>query len=84
MFSKSFNPIFSAMELAGYDLAAGPWSRCAIVPLTLFWQAQAPPGADYNVFVHLMDENGWIVAQTDSAPAGGLRPTSGWLRFLRR
>jgi hypothetical protein len=30
------------------------------------------------VFVHLLDEKGQLVAQTDSAPAGGSRPTSSW------
>jgi hypothetical protein len=66
------------IQLAGYHLPPGPWRRCDIVPLTLFWQPQAPPGEDYQVFVHLLDETGQLVAQTDSAPAGGSRPTSGW------
>jgi len=30
------------------------------------------------VFVHLLDKGGQLVAQTDSAPAGGSRPTSSW------
>jgi len=34
---------------------------------------------DYVVFLHLLDEKGQIVAQRDIAPAGGTRPTSGWI-----
>jgi hypothetical protein len=67
-----------AIQLTGYHLPPGPWRRCDIVPLTLFWQAQAPVGEDHQVFVHLLDEEGQLVAQSDSAPAGGTRPTSGW------
>jgi 4-amino-4-deoxy-L-arabinose transferase-like glycosyltransferase len=67
-----------AIELAGYDLPPGPWQRGDIVPLTLFWHRQAPLGEDYQVFVHLLDKGGQLVAQTDSAPAGGSRPTSSW------
>jgi hypothetical protein len=71
-------PSGDTIELAGYDLPARPWRRNDIIPLTLFWQSEAPIREDYNVFVHLLDEAGQIVAQTDSAPAGGARPTSSW------
>ena len=37
-----------------------------------------PIERDYTVFVHLTDENGQPVAQTDGQPGGGTRPTSGW------
>jgi 4-amino-4-deoxy-L-arabinose transferase-like glycosyltransferase len=66
------------IQLVGYSLPPGPWRRCDIVPLTLFWQRQAPLGEDYQVFVHLLDEHGQLVTQSDSAPAGGSRPTSSW------
>jgi 4-amino-4-deoxy-L-arabinose transferase-like glycosyltransferase len=66
------------IELAGYDLPFGPWKPGDVVPLTFFWQAEDGVEEDYNVFVHLVDSNGQIVAQTDSAPGGGSQPTSGW------
>jgi 4-amino-4-deoxy-L-arabinose transferase-like glycosyltransferase len=66
------------IELVGYDLPATVWQPDDIVPLTLFWQGQAAIGEDYHVFVHLLDSGGQLVAQTDSAPAGGSRPTSSW------
>jgi 4-amino-4-deoxy-L-arabinose transferase-like glycosyltransferase len=66
------------LELTGYDLPAASWQGGDIVPLTLFWQVQAPVGNDYGVFIHLLDGSGGLVAQADSAPVGGSRPTSGW------
>lgn len=34
----------------------------------------------YTVFVHLLGADGQIVAQSDAQPAGGARPTTGWLK----
>jgi len=46
---------------------------------TLVWQADAETAVSYHVFVHLIDENGQIVAQSDGEPAAWTRPTTGWL-----
>ena len=46
--------------------------------LTFYWKALEKPDTDYVVFVHLVDEDGTIVSQIDSIPAGGARPTIGW------
>jgi hypothetical protein len=67
-----------AIQLVGYDIVDGPSSPGDIVPLSLFWQGLEPVAEDYYVFVHLLDENGGLLAQNDSAPAGGTRPTSLW------
>jgi hypothetical protein len=49
------------------------------LPVTLVWQAEASPTADYLAFVHLVsDETGEIISQIDRVPVDGLRPTSGW------
>jgi hypothetical protein len=68
----------AAVGLAGYDLPAGPWGPGDVVPLTAFWQARQAIGAEYQVFVHLLDAEGRLVAQNDGPPVGGARPTSGW------
>ncbi len=47
--------------------------------LTLVWQADNETTTSYRVFIHLVDENGQIVAQSDGEPAGWTRPTTGWL-----
>ena len=46
--------------------------------VTVVWQALAPIRDDYSVFVHLVNEEGITIAQTDTMPGGGLRPTSEW------
>jgi len=46
--------------------------------LTLFWQADTIPAADYTVFMHLLDADGNLTAQFDSPPAGGAYPASLW------
>lgn len=67
-----------AVSLEGYSLVNGPFQPGEILPLTLFWRAERAPGERFKVFVHLLDEDGALVAQTDAEPIGGLHPTSGW------
>jgi hypothetical protein len=47
--------------------------------ITLVWRAEATPDADYTVFVHLIDENGVLVAQEDHPPLEGEYRTSFWI-----
>lgn len=47
--------------------------------LALVWRAETGMPAGYHVFVHLVDENGAILAQSDGVPANWTRPTTGWL-----
>jgi hypothetical protein len=49
-----------------------------VLPVTLVWEAGAGISESYKVFLHLVDESGQVVAQQDSAPVGGWRPTDGW------
>lgn len=49
-----------------------------VVPLALVWTAQTPLEARYKVFVHLLDPRGFVVAQRDTEPLGGSRPTTTW------
>jgi hypothetical protein len=62
-----------ALRLLGYDAQiANPLS------LTLYWESLAPVAADYDLFLHLLDEQGNIVAQLDQQPLSGLAATSVW------
>jgi hypothetical protein len=47
--------------------------------VTLIWRAEAEIEAEYTVFVHALNAEGDILAQSDSPPSGGTRPTTGWL-----
>ena len=44
----------------------------------LFWQGLAEMDTDYTVFVHLVDQQGELVVQSDSQPQDGEHPTSNW------
>jgi hypothetical protein len=46
--------------------------------LDLVWQALDEMDTSYRVFVHVLNEDGDIIAQSDAEPAGWVRPTSGW------
>lgn len=64
--------------LTGYHLAKEEVERGDILLLTVLWEAETRISTDYKVFVHLLNEDGSILAQHDSQPMGGVRPTSGW------
>ena len=48
------------------------------VQVDLAFRANAPLADDWSLFIHLVDGAGLTVAQLDTMPGGGLRPTSGW------
>jgi len=54
------------------------------VPVTLYWQADAPIPERYKVFVHVVGEtpntetNNFVWGQQDQEPGGGTHPTTGW------
>ncbi len=66
------------ITLLGYSLAEEEVRAGEIVRLTLFWRAKAKVDERYRVFVHLLDEEGRLLAQRDSEPVGGSRPTTTW------
>ncbi len=64
------------LRLLGYRLdtdATTPGERLVV---TAYWQALAPFEDNWTVFVHLLGENGAIVAQRDTYPGLGRLPTS--------
>ena len=48
------------------------------VQVDLAFMSNAPLPRDWSLFIHLVDGTGLTVAQLDTMPGGGLRPTSGW------
>lgn len=47
------------------------------VVVTLYWTADRVPTEDYQIYVHILD-NDQIITQSDSAPVNGNYPTSQW------
>jgi hypothetical protein len=65
-------------RLTGYDLAGDRIQPGHEMTTTLYWQSTAPLQTNYTVFVHLRDEKGRTLAQTDAPPMQGFYPTSAW------
>jgi hypothetical protein len=64
-----------SIQLTGYDLGE---LTSGSLTLTLFWRALGDVANDYQVLVHVVNEDGEIVSQLDSAPLNGNYPTSRW------
>ena len=62
------------LALIGYDVDKNN-DGLAII---LYWLVREKMPADYTTFIHILDEEGQIVAQNDSQPTGGVYPTSIW------
>jgi len=66
------------IHLRGYALAGERFAPGHVLPVTLFWEAQAPIAEPFKVTVQLLDGVGQLVAQRDTQPGAGLRPTTTW------
>jgi hypothetical protein len=67
-----------AIELTGAHLYPSVLQAGGTLCVELDWRALKKPAGDYTVFVHLVNPNGQVVAQTDIQPQGGFAPTSQW------
>jgi hypothetical protein len=68
----------AAMTLIGYDLARATVRAGEPLQIKLYWRAERSMAKDYSLFLHLVDGQGQLVAQQDSAPANGNAPTLWW------
>ncbi len=73
-------PVATLVGLA-VDSSSSSCSPAPLLPcsLPLVWRADGEASTGYHAFVHLVDEAGNILAQSDAVPAGWTRPTTGWL-----
>lgn len=67
------NVALRTVSLPGNSPAAGD-----VLPIQLEWEATGSPQRDATVFVHLVDENGNIVAQRDQRPFDNRFPMPTW------
>ncbi|MBI4315823.1 MAG: hypothetical protein HY679_07795, partial [Chloroflexi bacterium] len=66
------------MRLLGYRLDTETVIPGGSLYLTLYWQSLVAMDRDWSVFVHVVDDNGIVVAQRDTYPGMGLMPTRKW------
>lgn len=64
------------ISLEGSALRATPGGA----EVVLIWTARGRPSREYQVFVHLLDLRGRVVAQGDGPPEDGMRKTAEWPR----
>ena len=60
------------------DVAAFSLPGADALLVRLRWRAPDPLAASYTIFAHLLDRSGQLVAQKDSIPVAGWRPTTSW------
>ena len=65
-------------NLIGYELSR--WPEEKRLEVTLYWEAQGSSDKSYTAFLHILDPNGELVAQSDVIPGQGLFPTTAWQR----
>lgn len=70
------NPVAT---LVGYSLDPGCQTAGTTCQIDLLWRANSLFPESYRVFVHVVDEQGLVVAQADGIPGQWQRPTTGWL-----
>jgi hypothetical protein len=66
------------MRLVGYDLSPSSARPGEKLTVTLYWQPQSEIKFDYSSYVHLVDEEGRGITQSDLQPGGDYYPTSLW------
>ena len=84
---KSYGAVLGGrVELVGADLdrpvpggGVPVLSPGALLGLNIYWKGLREMQTSYTVFVQLLNDHGRLVAQHDSPPAEGQRPTTGWL-----
>ncbi|MGC9334799.1 MAG: glycosyltransferase family 117 protein [Anaerolineae bacterium] len=67
-----------AVALNGYDVAPSSPRPGEDLQLSLYWQALHPLEEKYHSFVHLLDDAGQRIAQSDHQPGGVFYPAPLW------
>ncbi len=74
-FPKSFE---NQIRFDGYTIGPIEFHPGSTMNLDLYWTGLADMKASYTRFVHLLNQEGQLVAQQDGIPCGGQCPTSVW------
>ncbi len=64
--------------LVGHDGVPDSIEAGQEVRVTFHWEGLAQMDEDYTIFIHLIDDQGQVVAQHDGQPTAGFYPTSFW------
>jgi hypothetical protein len=67
------------LALLGYDVNARVFRPGETIRVTLYWQTLGQLAQDYNVFAHLADASGNVVAANDGLPYTQPKRTTRWM-----
>jgi 4-amino-4-deoxy-L-arabinose transferase-like glycosyltransferase len=67
-----------AIVLLGHDRSPNSPRPGETLQVSLYWQAVRPLETEYHSFIHLLDDEGRTVAQSDRQPGGVYYPTTLW------
>jgi hypothetical protein len=67
-----------SLMLVGYDLEAVESSEGKALHVSLYWRVEQDLAHDYHTYVHLLDERGEAIAQSDHRPGLEYYPSSLW------
>jgi len=70
--------VSDAVRWRGHDLPQNPVHAGDVLPITLYWEVDAPVGQDWITFMQMFDEEGNKVAQVDQMPGNGFYPPTAW------
>lgn len=68
----------SAIRLHDYSLETAALRETGFISVTTQWEVREPVENDYMMFLHVFNEQGEQVGQTDVPPGGPDAPTSTW------
>ena len=67
-----------SLTLVGYDLHPGEPVPGEELQVSLYWRVEQDLSTDYHTYVHLLDEHGQAIAQSDHRPGQEYYPSSLW------
>ncbi len=68
----------NGLSLVGHDTLPATIAPDSEYTIALTWETIEPVADELTVFVHLLADDGTLIAQADRAPLGGFYPTNQW------
>ena len=74
---QMFASVENEIELIGFNSVVGKVVPGGHIEVVLYWRAELEPTRNYQVYVHLRDENGYLWGQSDKVNPASF-PTTRW------
>jgi len=71
-------PLDGRVRLIGYNISPAVVRAGNTLALQLYWTPLQPLPYDYTTYIHVVDDEGNLIAQSDHRPGGVYYPTSLW------